>query len=273
MSGISDCIVRPAELEQLLKLSQKIRTGVQRLKTASDQLNMRDYRRTITDLEQDIGQFLGIWQEFVGISQTFAEQMQEFLHSADYAKQMTNALESVKIPRTGDFPNYDIPPFKLSIKPNQSLAKLSLGKKSSQTHALAPTILADWVVEKYKALLNRPFAQDRFCKELLSVYPYLTQGNWGTLVPLQEVYKLLTLKTETRQEYPESHFIFDLGRLLEQYEITYAGYYFDFSSHKETKKNYTVINPQGREKAIGMMSIRQIPQETQDTTPIQQGTN
>jgi hypothetical protein len=264
MSGISDFIVRPAELEQLLKLSQKIRTGVQRLKTASDQLNMRDYRRTITDLEQDIGQFWGIWQEFIGVSHTFAEQMQEFLNSADYAERMNNALTAGKIPCSGDFPNYDIPPFKLSIKLNQSLAKLSLGKKSSQTYALAPTILADWVVEKYRALLSRPFAQTRFCKELLSVYPYLNQGNWGTLVPLQEVYKLLTLKTETRQEYPESHFIFDLGRLLEQYEITYEGYYFDFSSHKETKKNYTIVNPQGREKAIGMMSIRQIPKEAQE---------
>jgi hypothetical protein len=109
MSGISDCIVRPAELEQLLKLSQKIRTGVQRLKTASDQLNMRDYRRTITDLEQDIGQFLGIWQEFIGVSHTFAEQMQEFLNSADYAERMNNALTAVKFPVRVIFPTTIFP--------------------------------------------------------------------------------------------------------------------------------------------------------------------
>jgi hypothetical protein len=261
---------RPVAVDQLLQLSKKIKAGVQRLKTASDALNLRDYRRMLSNLAQDIEQFGNLWQEFLGVSHTFAEQAQALLHSADYAVQMTAALESAKIPCSGTFPNYDIPPFTLSIKLNQSLAKLSLGKKSFPTYALAPTAVAAWVVKKYKALLNRPFTQDRFCQELLRAYTYLHQGQWGTLVPLREVYKLLTLKAETRQEYPETHFIFDLGRLLEQYEIIYADYRFDFSSHKETKKNYTVVNQQGRERAIGMMSIRPIAQATQDMAPRQQ---
>lgn len=64
---------RPVAVDQLLQLSKKIKAGVQRLKTASDALNLRDYRRMLSNLAQDIEQFGNLWQEFLGVSHTFAE--------------------------------------------------------------------------------------------------------------------------------------------------------------------------------------------------------
>lgn len=252
----SDAVLHQERVMELLKLSKQINHKMQKLKIAGEELNMKDYTHLSNHLESEIEELLHLWRGFTEARTVFIAQAQALFNSADYPTELTAALTAQKIPFTGEFPSYDIPPFKLLIKLEQSLAKLSMGRKSQQTYSLSPKILAAWIAEHYKALVNSAFHHDRFCKELLSVYPYLSHGNWGVPVPIKEVYALLTIKTEMKQEYPESRFIFDLSRLLEQYEIKYNEYSFEFSPHKQTNRNYQVVNQYGKERAIGNMTIR-----------------
>ncbi|APB34350.1 hypothetical protein GlitD10_2024 [Gloeomargarita lithophora Alchichica-D10] len=269
MSSVSDSWFCSEKIAELLKVSKKITLDIHALKVAGDELNIRDYTLVSASLRQGVAKFLDIWHAWIEISDSFPKQAQEFINSSDYPQQLTACLEACEVPFSGDFPHYDIPPFKLSIRLDDPLAKLSMGRKSYQTHSLAPMTLAAWVAKNYKTLINSSFNRDRFCKELINVYPYLSQGDWGMPVPIKEVYTLLTLKTETKQDYPESRFIFDLSRLLEQYEISYNEYRFDFSPHKQRNKNYTVVNHQGRERAIGNMTIRKMAELAQDMQPIE----
>ncbi len=248
-------VLHQERVAALLKLSKQISNKIQKLKTASEELNLKDYTNLSNNLEPEIETLLHLWRAFTEASHAFRVEAQELLKSPEYPMQLVAALQFQNIPFSGDFPNYDIPPFKLLIKMEQSLAKLNMGRKSQQTYSLSPKILADWIAENYKALVNRTFNHDRFCKELLSVYPYLSHGSWGVPVPIQEVYALLTLKTEVKQDYPESHFIFDLSRLLEQYEIKDNLHTFEFSPHKQAKRNYVVVNQYKKERSIGNMTI------------------
>ncbi len=251
----SEMALHQGKVTELLRLSQRISQQMKKLKTASEAFNLNDYRNLSRNVASDIEALSRLWQEFGEANHTFSTQTQALLHSPDYPLNLAAALQAENIPLAGNFPQYDIPPFKLWIKLEQPLAQLSMGRKSQQTYSLSPKALAAWVAKNYRAVVERTFDHRRFCKELLSVYPYLSHRNWGVPVPIKEVYALLTLRTEARQKYPESHFIFDLSRLLERYDIQYDQYSFAFSPHKQTHKNYIVANQQGKTRAIGHLTI------------------
>lgn len=248
-------------LEQIVsfsKLNSRVGITLKKLKTAENTLNIKDFKAGIETLGEDFTQMENTWSELFGNLEDYAGKLREQLNSPDYPTKLESALKEQQVPFSGAFPNYDIPPFKLSINTENFTARLSMGRKSQQTGNLSPESLSLWIAKIYKNLVNSQFNHDRFCKELLEVYHYLNNSENPLPVLIKDVYKLLTIKTEAKQEYPESRFIFDISRLLNQYEIKYGEYIFDFSPHKLPAKNYTLVNEVGKERAVGNMIIRKV---------------
>ena len=246
------------EIISFTKLNHRINLTLKKLKTAENTLNIKDFNAGIETLRQDITQIENTWRDFFINLEGFSGNLREQLNYPEYPTKLESALKEQQVPFSGTFPNYDVPPFKLSINTDNFTARLSMGRKSQQTSNLSPTSLSLWVAKIYKNLVNSQFNHDRFCKELIEAYCYLSDSEWRLPVLVKDVYKLLTIKTEAKQEYPESRFIFDLSRLLNQYEIKYGEYIFDFSPHKLSAKNYTLVNEVGKERAVGNMIIHQI---------------
>jgi hypothetical protein len=242
------------------KLNSRVGITLKKLKTAENTLNIKDFNAGIETLCQDFTQLENTWRESFGDIEGCSGKLREQLNYTDYPTKLESALKEQQIPFSGAFPNYDIPPFKLSINTDNFTARLSMGRKSQQTSSLSPTSLSLWVAKVYKKLVNSQFNHDQFCKELIEAYRYLSDSDseWRLPVLVKDVYKLLTIKTEAKQEYPESRFMFDLSRLLNQYEINYGEYIFDFSPHKLPAKNYTLVNEVGKERAVGNMIIRKV---------------
>ena len=164
-------------------------------------------------------------------------------------------LNKNKIVFTGTFPEYSIPPFKLVFNLHNNSVRLSMGRKSHQTFTLEPHSLVHWINKHYEPVVSSPFEQEQFCKEIMSAYKLLSQSNWRRQISLKDVYQVLTIRGSTKQEYPESIFMFDLARLLQSPMIEIDNFYFEFAPHKEAKKNYFIANSQGQEKTIGLVSI------------------
>ena len=250
------------QMANFSKFAKKMSVTAKKLETARNTLHIKDFQAGIETLRQEFTQ-LENREEFIENLEASLRKLREQVTNLDYPRELESALKEQNLPFTGTFPNYEIPPFKLSVDINKLTARLSMGKKSRQAGSLSPTSLSQWIREDYKKLVNSKFNQERFSKELLQAYRYLTKSEWRLPVLIKDVYGVLTIKAEAKQEYSESRFMFDLSRLLDQYEIKYterdgSKYIFDLSPHKEPVNNYTVVNESGREKAIGNLIIRKI---------------
>lgn len=211
------------------------------------------------DARQD---FLDILHKLVENQQTINQleekwlsDIEQRLKDPDYFQEVENLFRQKQIPLSGEFPNYQIPPFKLSFDLSKNVVRLSMGKKIFRSTVLEPEHLAEWVAKYYLQVCSSPLNYVQFCKEILLAYKYLSQSNWRLQISVKDIYKILTIKSSTKQEYSQSVFMFDLARLLQRPAIESDGFYFEFSAHKDSKRNYFLTDDQGKEKTIGLISI------------------
>ena len=240
----------------LKPLVQKLAANIAKLQKSSEDLNLKVYVESYSHFERDLRTLVEIWDIHEKSGNDLVSQANTWFTGTEYPQVLETYLHNFKLPFTGSFPDYEIPPFKLSIQVERRVVKLSMGKKSQSTSVFAPEPLASWVSDQYHVLINSPFNSDQLCKELLAAYQYLSKNN--SSVSLKDVYQILTLRSNTRQEYPESIFMFDIGRLLESFKIEYKGYSFIFAPHLEHNKNYTLIDRNGTERQVGLMRISNI---------------
>jgi len=243
---------------RLRPVAQRLVKNIAKLQKSSQDLNLKGYIESYSSFDGDLQTILELWNGHDESGHDLVAQANDWLTSTEYPQLLEASLRNLKVPFTGSFPDYEIPPFKLSIQVERRFAKLSMGKKSQQINVFAPEPLANWVSEKYQSLINSSFNSDQLCKDILEAYPYLSNKSWGVSVSLKDMYQLLTLRSNTKKEYPESIFMFDLGRLLESFKIEYKGYSFDFQPHKVANKNYAIIDRRGKERQLGLISIYKI---------------
>jgi len=244
-----------ADLATNLKsVVQKLATNITKLQKYSEDLNLKGYVEVYSRFEQDFRTLVEIWDIHEKSGNDFVSQTDAWLSSPEYPQVLEASLRGLKVPFTGNFPDYEIPPFKLSIQIDKRSVKLSMGKKIQKTNTFAPEPLAKWVSEQYYDLINKPFNSDQLCKELLGAYQYLSKND--AYVCLKDVYQILTLRSSTKQEYPESIFIFDISRLRENFKIEYKEYLFEFAPHHDPNKNYDIVNRNlNQPQQIGLMRI------------------
>lgn len=189
------------------------------------------------------------------IEDDWLSNVEKQLKSIDYIQRIESFFNRRQIPFSGEFPDYQIPPFKLSFDFSKNIVKLSMGRRLFKNTVLEPEHLVDWVAKYYFQVCSSSFNQSQFCKEIMLAYKYLSQSNWRLQISVKDIYKILTIKSSTKKEYSESVFMFDLARLLQIPTIELDGFYFEFSANKESRKNYFLTDKQGKEKTVGLVSI------------------
>jgi hypothetical protein len=204
------------------------------------------------------------WQENSSLIRQGLEADQAWVQSAAYPAAIETALQAAGIPYKGAFPNYDFPPFKLTFNLDQGTVRLSMGRKSQQTKVFSPEPVAQWVSSQYRKVIDSKFDATRFCRELLSAYEVLNRMDmhqeevaWGHSIGLKDIYRLLTLKQTTKQDYPEPLFTFDLARLKEQPEIRYEQYQFELQPSRNLP-GFVLINSQGQESRVSTLAIHRV---------------
>ena len=244
-----------SDLDSLEKDIECLHVYRAKMRDAQKHWNIKQYEDARKEFDKALGKIAENQQLLADTEDKWLSDIQQQLQSSDYPQQIEKFLEENQISFSGRFPDYHIPPFKLSFDLSKNLVKLIMGRKPLQTHSLEPQQLVNWIVQHYRSVLSSRFASEQFCKEILSAYKYLSQSNWRRQISVKDIYQLLTIKKTTKQDYPESNFMFDLARLLQNPTIENEDCYFEFTAHKESKNNYFLTDPQGREKTIGLVSI------------------
>lgn len=231
-------------------------------KTARQEWDFKLTAQSLKAISEILAQITAEWTT-TQTSLSHAIQIdQEFVQSADYPPAIEAALKQVGIPLRGHFPTYEFPPFKLTFSPAHQSVKLTMGRRSQQTHIAAIEPLTQWVWDHYKQVVQSKFDPDRFCKELLGAYELLNPltlntrtVQWGHPILLKDIYKLLTLKQAVRKDYPESLFTFDLARLKEQVDITYGDYQFELVPSRQQTSGFLLVNSRGQESRVSSLVI------------------
>ena len=244
-----------SDLDSLEKDIKCLHLYHSKMRAAQKHWNIKQYENARQQFEGSLNRISENQQLLEDTENNWLLDIQQQLQSPEYPQQIETLLQENQVFFSGQFPDYHIPPFKLSFDLSKNLVKFVMGRQSLQTHSLEPQQLVDWIVQHYRSVLSSPFASEQFCREILSAYKYLSQSNWRRQISVKDIYQLLTIKKSTKQDYPESTFMFDLARLLQNPTIENEDCYFEFTAHKESKKNYFLTDPQGREKTIGLVSI------------------
>jgi hypothetical protein len=254
-----------AEKAAFAEIDTVMRRMVKTWASSKKALKDWDFKTSMQSLEvltTDLTQLANDWEEQSTVIQQAVQANQDFVLSDDYPTQVEGALRNAGIPIKGEFPTYEFPPFKLAFSLENGVIRLSIGRRSQQTKAFAPATLATWVAGQYKRVSDSKFNATQFCKELLAAYEMLNclvlkhdQVNWGHPVPLKEIYRLLTLRQSTKQDYPEPLFIYDLARLKEQVDIQYEGYRFELVPSRNQASSFLLVNSQGQESRVSSLTI------------------
>lgn len=213
--------------------------AVNNLEKACNEWNFHQYEQNRLKIEKHMER-LDKWTQYASQTSNMMRDKQLYLNNNldNYKEELEKELHKAGLVCEGSFPTYHLPPFVLHISLNNREIRLILGRKVEKTGIFEPQALRAWLVNHYNKIVKRPFNKRIFFKDILesykigSVYHFGGLGSghniWGKAVSLKLIYKLLTLKTKTRREYPETHFIYDLARLraeglvVEQYTIEFG---------------------------------------------------
>lgn len=222
--------------------------------------------KTSTQRLEALGQILrdltDCWAELQRDWQTVLEQQRAFVHSPSYAAELEAALRANGIPLQGQFPSYEFPPFKLHVAVDEEQCTLTMGRRRERIAALNPAVIGKHAGRRYKSVTGKSINQAVICRELLDAFKFANRLHyfrreilWGTPVPLGTLYTLLTLRRESKQEYPLVLFLYDLARLKERFPVEYQGYRFEFGFARDQGRSYDLVDSQGRISHISSLTI------------------
>ena len=232
------------------------------IKKARKDLDLKTVAQALDGVDEHIRQLVLSWGEHQTLIKNAIQVDQDFVLSDAYPTEVEKAMKDAEIPIKGEFPTYEFPPFKLTFSRDNGYVRLSMGRRSQQTKAFAPTALAAWVSKEYQRVINTKFNADRFCQELLIAYEMSNRLNlkkdavvWGHPVTLKDIYRLLTLKHSAKQDYPEALFTYDLARLKEQFDIRYDSRRFELVPSRDQSSGVLLVNSKGQESRVSSLII------------------
>lgn len=222
-----------------MELSHCIRRAAKalaKLEKAQQSWDFKSFDQCRTTIATEMHLLASIWEGQIAQGYEELQKNRARLDSESYRQELEGALGACEIPFEGGFPSYTTGPFTLQVDPGDGVVRLRFGRRVEKTSSLDPATIARWVQKHYDGVVNRPFNSEKFHRDLLSSYEvgnrlayHSEKGQvlWGQPVSLEQMYQLLTLRNEVRQEYRTQHFLYDLARLRKE-GLTYGKYRLEF---------------------------------------------
>lgn len=226
--------------------------------------DIQGLERAMKTLDQKQSELSTYWQEARKDLLELEQLLHDSLKESTYAVELEQCLRTAGIPLQRNFPEYDFPPFKLVIDSEAMEARLIYGRKVEKTRVLQPTKLSEWVALRYQKVVGKKFDAKRLMKELMGAYQYANRYTyrgedvlWGRAISLELLYDLLTLRKPSKQDYPKSLYLYELGLLKEQPDLSVDGFAFEFGFAREQSKALVLVDSRGRESRVSSLTIYQ----------------
>ncbi len=173
-----------------------------------------------------------------------------YFENGDFAEQMLAVCEEKGVDVRGEFPVYEMFPYRVKLDAENQ--DVYLDRKKLQ--CMRPQSLVD-VIQSSQEKLNRAvFNAQTFANELSDAYDLalLKQKRQpGTDIYLTSLYKLLAPMSRYRKDYSQKSFAFDLARLyMSGMEKTKSGRNFQFGPTREQNKSIRILDQNGNEQFL-----------------------
>ena len=173
-----------------------------------------------------------------------------YFESGDFAEQMLDACKEKDVNVRGEFPVYEMFPYKVKLDTENQ--DLYLDRKKVQ--CMRPLSFVEIVRSGQEKLNKAPFNALTFVNELSDAYDLALlklDKTPGTDVYLTRLYKFLAPMSRFRKDYDQQNFAFDLARLYNSdTEETKTGRKFQFGPTRNNMKAIRIQDRDGHEQFL-----------------------
>ncbi|MBP3913729.1 MAG: hypothetical protein J6D14_04930 [Lachnospiraceae bacterium] len=243
---------------QLKEVETGLKNNIKNIKKTEDNIaknaesgDLKMLRKNAENLSQLLSASQTMLEEFREIAGSFDEKA--YFESGDFARQLMQSCEEKGVDVKGDFPIYEMFPYRVRIDAENQ--DLYMNRK--KVACMRPSGFAAMVKAGQEKLSKVKFNADSFEKELAFGYDMalLKMGKRpGTDIYLKNIYKMMVPMSRSKKEYDEQSFAYDLARLYSLYseghQETKDGRKFQFGPSRENGKAIRILDQYGKEQYL-----------------------
>jgi hypothetical protein len=173
-----------------------------------------------------------------------------YFESGDFARQMLAACQEKGVDVRGDFPVYEMFPYRVRLDTENQ--DIYLDRK--KIPCMRPQSFVSMVQTSQEKLNKASFNPVSFVSELADAYDLALlkmKKQPGTDLYLTSLYKFLTPMGRFRRDYDQQSFAFDLARLYNSgTEATKTGRRFQFGPSRNNAKAIRILDRDGQERFL-----------------------
>lgn len=173
-----------------------------------------------------------------------------YFESGDFAQQILSFCEKENVNVRGDFPVYEMFPYR--VKLDSENQDIYLDRKKIQ--CVRPKSFVELVKKGQDKLNKASFNAQTFVNELADAYDLAilkAKKQPGYDIYLTSLYKFLTPMSRSRREYDQQSFAFDLARLYASDVLeTKNGRKFQFGPSRNQNKAIRILDANGQEQYL-----------------------
>ncbi|MCL1982511.1 MAG: hypothetical protein FWG53_05375 [Clostridiales bacterium] len=221
----------------------------------------------LKNLAKGIAQLKVFLSETEGLAENLEELAgsfngKEYIESGDFAMQLVEYCEQYSVDVTGEFPVYEIFPYKVRIDAENQ--ELSINKKKLQ--CARPLKFVQDIKASREKYLKAPFNDILFLNELAAAYDLdvavkekknkgKSKGKDvadGHHLMLTDLYGYMAPTQRAKKEYDMQNFAFDLARLYSsEIKATKDDRRYEFGPSKAASKQIRILDGDGKEQMLG----------------------
>lgn len=247
-------------LYQTLQPQEKmLKDSIASLQKLSKAAARRSENGDIRNLSRDLNTMAETIAAISSTLETLQETVERFdakayFESGDFAEQMLEACREKEIDVQGNFPVYEMFPYR--VKLDAETQDVYLDRK--KVPCIRPQRLAGIIKTGQEKLNKASFNPQTFLGELSDAYDLALMKHRkrpGTDMYLKSLYKYLAPMSRFRKDYDQQSFAFDLARLYNSgIEETKSGRRFQFGSTRESSsKSLRILDKNGNERFLSMI--------------------
>lgn len=254
-------------LKQVLPAEKDLKDKIGSLQRLFKSLSKNFDNGDLKSWTRDIGAMHSLLQEQEALLVTMKEQVDDFgirayVEEGDFAQQMLGYCERLGVDVKGDFPNYEMFPFRVRV----DAENLDLYLDRKRVQCLRPLAFVQTVKTNRDKMLRVSFDPSSFIKELAAAYDLAllkqNQGKTQATMPgdiyLKSLYNFLTPMRRFRRDYDQQSFAFDLARLYASgLHETDDGRQFQFGPSRNINKAIRILDQEGREQYLATIRFFQ----------------
>lgn len=226
------------QIKSLAKLQKSIAKGMESGELAKSRSDLSQLQSINETTRESIDGLKGVLLGF---------DSREYIESGLFASQLLQQCREAGIDVIGDFPVYEMFPYRVRISVEEEAVYLDRKKYA----LLRPKSLVALIKSSQEKLYKASFNAASFANELAAAYDLAELSNpkkAGGDVYLTTLYKFLVPMARSRKEYDQQSFAFDIARLFDSEEVELkGGRRYQFGPSRNNNKALRILDREGRE--------------------------